>query len=614
MRSSELLQARNIQFKGANFIKGIAGSLTAKIVIILGLLITVGGGSFWYISIKTEEKNLMDNTITFMSSFSEVVKKSVRNDMLLYRREDIQRTLESIGASESIAKVQIFDAKGMIFYSSDREGIGHRADRNSYACVGCHQDPGGPRELLLTDKRWNTYSDPAGARVLSFVEPIYNEPDCYSASCHAHGRDQKVLGILTTDFSLLPIDMKIRRQIIFNSLCLLVFLAVTGSTLYFVLWRFVLRPVTSLSEGMENVATGDLSQSVAATSSDEIGRLTGTFNSMTQELNGARQRMQKWTQSLEEEVKKKTDEIMKTQGKLIHSEKMAALGRITADIAHEIRNPLTALGGFGRRLQKIASTEKEKECSDIIVSEVHRLEQILRDVMTFSREVKICFERMPVTDMVKDCVVTFSALCEEHGITIDTRCEAELPVLIDRGQAAQAIKNLISNAIDVMLGGGVLLVTTTPEKLHEAPFVALHISDTGPGIPTAQLPLIFEPFHTTKEIGRGTGLGLSISRKIIEEHGGFIKAENRKIGGLRASLYFPYQSEEDLCKIPCWEFMGCERNIGKEMVCPAYPHFGRVCWVVGGTFCEGKIQGTFAQKCHDCRSCGFYKKVVAGAI
>lgn len=91
---------------------------------------------------------------------------------------------------------------------------------------------------------------------------------------------------------------------------------------------------------------------VAATSSDEIGRLTNTFNAMTEELNYARKKMQKWTQSLEEEVKKKTKEILKTQGKLIQAEKMAALGRITADIAHEIRNPLTALGGFGRRLRR----------------------------------------------------------------------------------------------------------------------------------------------------------------------------------------------------------------------------------------------------------------------
>jgi signal transduction histidine kinase len=234
--------------------------------------------------------------------------------------------------------------------------------------------------------------------------------------------------------------------------------------------------------------------------------------------------------------------------------------------------------------------------------------------MTFSRDVKICFEKMPVTDMVKDCVLTFSALCDEHDIKIDARYGTDLPVLVDKGQAAQAAKNLISNAIDVMPNGGVLTITTAAEKLHDVTFVAAHISDTGPGIPVERLPLIFEPFHTTKEIGRGTGLGLSISRKIIEEHGGFITAENRRTGGLRASLFFPYQSDEDLCKVPCWEFMRCERHTGKEMKCPAYPHFGRVCWVVGGTFCEGKIHGTFAQKCADCRKCEFYEKVVSGKI
>ncbi|MDH4231822.1 MAG: sensor histidine kinase [Nitrospirota bacterium] len=597
-----------------NVFKSIAASLPAKMVIILGLLITVGGSIFWYISIRTDEKNLMDNAITFVSSFSEVVKKSVRDDMLHFQRADIQRTLESIGDSESIAKVQIFDAKGVIFYSSDRKGIGQRVDHDSHACVGCHKDPAGPSELILKDKRWNIYTNENGFRVLSFVEPIYNETDCYTAACHAHDRGQKVLGIMTMDISLYPIDMKIRRQMIETSFYIVIFLAVTGSILYCVLWRFVLSPVTSLSAGMENVISGDLSQRVPATSGDEIGRLTNTFNAMTGELHGARQRMEQWTQALEEEVKKKKDEILNTQGKLIQTEKMAALGRITADIAHEIRNPLTALGGFGRRLQKISCTEKEKVYADIIVSEVQRLEQILRDVMTFSRDVKICFEKMPVTEMVKDCVTTFSALCEEHDIKIDARYGTDLPVLIDRGQAGQAVKNLISNAIDVMPGGGILSVTTVEERYHEVAFVALHISDTGSGIPDAQLPFIFEPFHTTKEIGRGTGLGLSISRKIIEEHGGFIKAENRRIGGLRASLFFPYQSEEDLSKVPCWEFMKCERHTGKEMKCPAYPHFGRVCWVVGGTFCEGKIQGTFAQKCEDCRKCEFYEKVVSGEI
>lgn len=595
-------------------VRRVRGSLTAKIVIVLGTLIIVGGSTFWYVSIQNNRRNLMDNTITFVSSFSEIVRKSIRNDMLRFQRGDIQSTIESIGASKSIAKVQVLDAKGVIFHSSDREEIGRRVDLASRACTGCHGIASVPGEVLTREKQWDIYTHADGHRVLSFVEPIYNEPACSSASCHAHDRGQKVLGMLITDFSLLPIDMKTREQIVETSVCILFFLTVASAILYYIMWRFVLRPVKSLSLGMKNVASGDLLQRVTTAADDEIGRLARTFNSMTGELNDARQRMEQWNLVLQEEVRKKTEEIIRTHGKLIQAEKLAALGRLTADIAHEIRNPLTALGGFGRRLQKIASSEKEKTYSDIIVSEVCRLEKILRDIMMFSREEKTSFKKIPVTDMVRESIVTFSALCDEHAIALDARYLTDLPVFIDTSQAKQAVNNLISNAIDVMTGGGVLSVTTAPENCHHVTFVAVHVSDTGPGIQEDKLPYIFEPFYTTKEIGRGTGLGLSISRKIIEEHGGFISARNRDGRGLTASLYFPYQSEEDLCRVPCWEFMGCGRDMGRDTKCPVYPYFGRVCWVVGGTYCEGRVQGTYAQKCEDCQKCAFYQQVLSGDI
>jgi signal transduction histidine kinase len=324
--------------------------------------------------------------------------------------------------------------------------------------------------------------------------------------------------------------------------------------------------------------------------------------------------MQRWTESLEEEVQKKTEEIRNTQDRLVQAEKLAALGRLTADIAHEIRNPLTALGGFGRRLLRAAANEKEKEYADIVVSEVERLEHILRDVLTFSRDAKFHLERQPLTGAVQDAVTVFSGACDEHSIRVETDFASELPVLIDREQIRQAVGNLVVNAMDVMQEGGTLAVSTRAEEINNLTYVAVHVSDTGPGIPEDRLPLIFEPFYTTKEIGHGTGLGLSVSRKIIEEHGGFIRALNRAEGGVTVSLYFPYQSEEELARTPCWEYMKCGRDVNSEAKCPAYPNFGRVCWVVAGTFCEGKVQGTFAQKYEDCRKCDFYQRVVKREI
>jgi len=210
---------------------------------------------------------------------------------------------------------------------------------------------------------------------------------------------------------------------------------------------------------------------------------------------------------------------------------------------------------------------------------------------------------------VQEAISLFSDMCEESSIRIETDFGTELSALIDRQQIRQAITNLIANAMDAMPKGGLLNIFTGAEEMNDITYVAVHISDTGPGVPEDDLDLIFEPFHTTKEIGHGTGLGLSISRKIIEEHGGLIKAENGPEGGLRVSLYFPYQGEEDLAKTPCWEYMKCGRDKDTAIKCPAYPHFGRKCWVVAGTFCEGKVQGTFAQKHEDCRKCEFYRCV-----
>jgi signal transduction histidine kinase len=596
-----------------NFVDRLAGSLAGKLLIIFGLLILSGSGILWYISIRADKKDLMDNTVTFISSFSEMIDRSIRYDMLLNRRNDIQKTVESISATKSIKRVSLFDRNGLVHYSSERGTIGSHADKTSRICIGCHEDLSRPRETLIEAKRWTIYDESEGHRILSFIEPIYNEPNCFSARCHVHSQDQRVLGLLMTDFSLDPIDERIKRKMIHTSLFTVLFLTATAAALYLIFWRFVLKPIKVLSQGMARVTSGDLSQTVPHQSKDEIGKLAQAFNVMTAELGASRRKMETWTETLEEKVKEKTVEIKRTQGILIQAEKLAALGRLTADIAHEIRNPLSALGGFGRRLKKIAVGKKEKEYSNIIVSEVDRLEHILRDILLFSRDAKIHFERMPITEIVKDSITTFTELCAEHAIEVVTEFSTDFLILIDKTHIRQSIDNLLSNAIDAMPQGGTLTISTIAEEVNKIKYVSLHVSDTGPGIPDDKLPLVFEPFHTTKIIGYGTGLGLSITRKCVEEHGGFIRAKNNMRAGITFSLYFPYQSDEDLIKTPCWEHMKCGREVNSEVKCPAYPNFGRACWVVAGTFCEGRVQGTFAQKFEDCKKCEFYQKVTERA-
>lgn len=320
-------------------------------------------------------------------------------------------------------------------------------------------------------------------------------------------------------------------------------------------------------------------------------------------------------QHLNEELREYIEGMRFIQGKLVQAEKLSAVGRLTADVAHAIRNPLTSIGGFARRLDKrLTPGSKEKEYAEVIISEVDRLERILRDVLTFSRERKFCMEAHDINEVLKESLLLYSDICKEQSIRVEEEFDTTLPgVLIDRDQVREAISNLLSNAVDAMPSGGILRVKTYMSREHDVNYVVVEVSDTGPGIEEEKLNIIFEPFYTTKKIGTGTGLGLSICRRIIDEHHGLIRVVSGPGKGTSFRLFFPYQDKEDSTKIKCWEFHKCgvEKAEGAaEMRCPAYPHYGRICWAVAGTFCEKKVSGAIAQKLGDCRKCEFYRRVV----
>jgi len=587
----------------------IRESLAAKLILSIAALVLFGGGLSWYLLISTGSDHLLKAAIDDAASYSDLVRKSTRYSMITFHRDAIQRTIEEIASRKEIDRIRIFDSKGKVFYASRRGELGSVADKKSVACAGCHKYAGGLPSVVDGGDQWSI-GEKRGERVLTFIAPFYNEPSCFAAECHVHPADQKVLGVLETDFSLSTVDGTIRKQTRDITLFAAIFMAVIATVLYAILNRFVLTPVSLISKGMRKVTTGDLKQRVSVASGDEMGQLADTFNTMTKELSSSRDKMADWTKALEEGITKKTEELRRSQDKLIQAEKLASLGRLTADVAHEIRNPLTAVGGFARRLFKIAAQPKEKEYAEIMLEEVDRLEKILRDVLTFSRDTRSRLEKHDLREVADEALQIYGTLFAEQAVKLEVHTDGELlPVLIDKDQVRQAVRNLLNNAVDAMPEGGTLTLTLGEEEMQSVSYMYLRVSDTGPGIPAEDLPLIFEPFFTTKKTGHGTGLGLSITRKIMEEHGGLIRAENVGGGGSSFTLYFPYQSEEDSLEMKCWEFMKCGRDNDASLKCPAYPNFGRVCWAVAGTFCEGKVQGTFAQKYEDCQKCEFYNKM-----
>ncbi len=233
----------------------------------------------------------------------------------------------------------------------------------------------------------------------------------------------------------------------------------------------------------------------------------------------------------------------KYREKLIEYEKLSALGRLTASVAHEIRNPITVIGGLARRLERSLSPGiKEKEYLQLISLEAKRLEELLRNVLVFSSNAFLQRERHDINAIVRECLEVYSDVFKNKSILPEAFLDTVPPLYIDRKQVREAINNLISNAIDVMKEGGSLTATTTEDFVNGKNYIKVSIADTGTGIPEEKIRMIFEPFFSTKVDGTETGLGLPITRKIVEGHGGFMRVESAVGRGSAFELFFPYRS------------------------------------------------------------------------
>lgn len=237
--------------------------------------------------------------------------------------------------------------------------------------------------------------------------------------------------------------------------------------------------------------------------------------------------------------KKAEEDKQRLSEQLAQAEKLSALGRITANVADEIRNPLTSVGGFARRLHKIADSEKEREYAAFIISEVGRLEGLLKGVLAFSRSRSPFLADHNIREILDEALTPWGEQFRRQSITVHKDYREDALVRVDRAQILEAIGRLIENAVDAMPDGGSLSIVTDREIVNGVPYVRIKIKDTGKGISAEKIGKIFEPFFTTKISPKGMGLGLPIAKKIIEEEGGTIDVSSTKGAGTEAALLFP---------------------------------------------------------------------------
>ena len=231
-------------------------------------------------------------------------------------------------------------------------------------------------------------------------------------------------------------------------------------------------------------------------------------------------------------------ETKQLQQRILQSERLAALGQLVAEITHEIKNPLMTIGGFARQLQRGATNDKDLKKLNIIVSEIKRLEELLRDLGDYYLPRKLELGPIDVVQLLREIRAMVKPDCEKRHIQIDTDFDEALPpALADEARLKQVFINLVKNAMEATEENGEIRLEA---KLRQDR-VVVRIIDNGPGIPKDDLPRIFEPFFTTKT--QGSGLGLCVTKRIIDEHpGGSIRVESQEGQGTTFEIILaPYE-------------------------------------------------------------------------
>ncbi|MBI5739406.1 MAG: GAF domain-containing protein [Nitrospirae bacterium] len=231
-------------------------------------------------------------------------------------------------------------------------------------------------------------------------------------------------------------------------------------------------------------------------------------------------------------------ELRTLRERVTHSERMAALGELAARVAHEIRNPLISIGGFARRLEKKLSDDSS-EYARIIVNEVSRLENILKEILGFVKSSRVNKVRMNINDLVNNITDFIAPLIfEKQNTMIKELSDAPLMAAIDPDRIKEALLNIITNASQATDNGTITIRTRLED--NEA---VIELSDNGCGIRPEDLKNIFNPFFTTKP--QGTGLGLAVTHKIIQEHNGKVKVESVWGSGAVFRIYLPVEINKE---------------------------------------------------------------------
>jgi signal transduction histidine kinase len=493
-------------------------NLTTRLVLLLVLALMIITGIYDYLRLVQERERLVQQTHEDERIFAETLALAVsRNIRRGGTTEELKELLDDLLSRPGLVAVAIYDPDGQQ--------------------VASNVAPGAPvpeldqavRTTLATRLAVSAFLTTEHGQLLRHIQP-FRWPGRRTGAIEV----RQTLGEMEGEFRRAVQESVLSRLIV---LALFV-LTVVGLTR----WH-IGRPIRALIAGARAVGRGDLSQRIGVKRRDEIGQLAEEFNRMAGNL-----------QATHDEVLRQNEERLRLEQEVHQAQKLAEVGMLAAEVAHEIGTPLNIISGRAEVLDRLLPTERpERRHLDVIIKQTERISSIIRALLDYTRPRRPALKAesvIPILGRVADFLLERS---RRRSVRIQMDLPVGLPrVLGDAESLQQLFLNLLMNALDASPPGSVIAVSAGPEPRlppegrgrivrgkAEQPCLTVHILDSGKGMTAEQLDHIFEPFFSTRTGGQGTGLGLPIVEEIIRAHRGEVELQSIPGRGTEALVRIP---------------------------------------------------------------------------
>jgi two-component system, NtrC family, sensor kinase len=515
-------------------VRNITSSLAFRLFYLLLLVSAIVFLTLTTLIIRANTKHVMQEIILSAKRTNELLLRSMRQSMLLNRREDVSQIIGTLSSGPGVEVITIYDKNGNAVFSTNPQEIGQKVGLSAGECIVCHSSERPPLESIPEAAQSRIVTSPKGYRIIGVLQSIRNEPACAAPSCHPPPSQQKILGVLDSQFNLEQVDRNIlssRNLMILYSIGAILVIELFAALF---IMRMVHTRVVRVAEGPHEVKKGNLDFSIEVRGNDEIADLARSFNSMVASL------------------KRAEAENAALSRKMVDVAKMASMGKLAATVAHEINNPLGGILTYvkltSRRISTGPMTEAESQAAlgylDAATSEIKRCGNIVKNLLHFSRSSESVMENVDIHNIIEKSLSITNHHFEMNDIKTAMMLEARDPNFIgNSNQIVQMLIALFMNAVEAMPRGGVLTIAT--QDVFGPDGICVIVEDNGSGIPEEIRSSIFEPFFTTKGDGHSVGLGLAVVYGIMMRHQGKIEVESEPGQGTTFILTLPRVREQE---------------------------------------------------------------------